>query len=75
MQTELRVNALPEPKTIKKAFCLSSTVAVRNKPMATLKNEKVVLVIGVTGAGKSKLAVQLCAALNGEVINADAMQT
>lgn len=40
-----------------------------------LKNEKVVLVIGVTGAGKSKLAVQLCEALNGEVINADAMQT
>ncbi|KAI5803162.1 IPP transferase-domain-containing protein [Geopyxis carbonaria] len=34
----------------------------------------VITVIGATGTGKSQLAVDLALALNGEVINADAMQ-
>lgn len=36
--------------------------------------KKIITVIGATGTGKSKLAVDLALALNGEVINADAMQ-
>jgi tRNA dimethylallyltransferase len=35
---------------------------------------KVVLVCGTTGAGKSKVAIELALALGGEVVNADAMQ-
>ncbi|KAK9471305.1 IPP transferase-domain-containing protein [Dipodascopsis tothii] len=38
-----------------------------------LKN--LVAVIGTTGVGKSKLSVALAKALDGEIINADAMQT
>lgn len=33
-----------------------------------------IAVIGATGTGKSQLAVDLAKALNGEIINADAMQ-
>ena len=35
---------------------------------------KVLCVLGQTGAGKSKLAVELALALGGEVVNCDAMQ-
>ncbi|CAO3697506.1 unnamed protein product [Rhizopus microsporus] len=35
---------------------------------------KIAAVIGSSGIGKSKLAVELCKALNGQVINADALQ-
>ncbi|KAI8813320.1 tRNA isopentenyltransferase [Cladochytrium replicatum] len=35
---------------------------------------RIVLVLGTTGVGKSKLAIRLAQALNGEIINADAMQ-
>lgn len=34
----------------------------------------VIVVLGATGTGKSKLAIELCKALGGEVINADAVQ-
>ncbi|KAG8831228.1 hypothetical protein FRC20_008195, partial [Serendipita sp. 405] len=34
----------------------------------------IIAVIGTTGAGKSKLAVDIAKACNGEIINADAMQ-
>ena len=36
--------------------------------------KSIVAVIGTTGAGKSRLAVDIARAFNGEVINADAMQ-
>uniref|UniRef100_A0A7S2RYY2 C2H2-type domain-containing protein n=1 Tax=Mucochytrium quahogii TaxID=96639 RepID=A0A7S2RYY2_9STRA len=36
--------------------------------------KRVVVLIGSTGTGKSKLGVDLAKALNGEIINADAMQ-
>lgn len=35
---------------------------------------KIAAVVGSSGIGKSKLAVELCKALNGQVINADALQ-
>ena len=34
----------------------------------------VVVVLGATGTGKSKLAIELCKSLGGEVVNADAVQ-
>ncbi|RSL91095.1 hypothetical protein CEP52_014350 [Fusarium oligoseptatum] len=44
--------------------------------MATTKPpaEPLVVVLGSTGTGKSELAVELATRLNGEIINADAMQ-
>ncbi|KAM5344770.1 hypothetical protein ACJ41O_010632 [Fusarium nematophilum] len=44
--------------------------------MATRKPpaEPLVVVLGSTGTGKSELAVELATRLNGEIINADAMQ-
>ncbi|KAM6518778.1 tRNA dimethylallyltransferase, mitochondrial [Fusarium solani] len=44
--------------------------------MATSKPpaEPLVVVLGSTGTGKSELAVELATRLNGEIINADAMQ-
>lgn len=35
---------------------------------------KIATVVGSSGIGKSKLAVELCKALSGQVINADALQ-
>jgi tRNA A37 N6-isopentenylltransferase MiaA len=41
----------------------------------TKKEEPIVIVIiGSTGCGKSQLAVELATALDGEIVNADAMQ-
>ncbi|KAK7420844.1 tRNA dimethylallyltransferase, mitochondrial [Neonectria magnoliae] len=45
--------------------------------MASLRTpptEPLVVVLGSTGTGKSELAVELATRLNGEIINADAMQ-
>ena len=38
------------------------------------RRSKVVVVVGTTGAGKSKLAIDIAKEMNGECINADAMQ-
>ena len=48
-----------------------SAAAVAAGP-AALPN--VVCILGQTGAGKSQLAIELALALNGEVVNCDAMQ-
>lgn len=36
--------------------------------------QKVVVIVGTTGIGKSKLAIELAQLFNGEVISADSMQ-
>lgn len=38
------------------------------------RTKSIVAIVGTTGAGKSRLAVDIARAFNGEVINADAMQ-
>jgi tRNA dimethylallyltransferase len=43
-------------------------------PAASPDGPPVIAVVGPTGSGKSDLAVELAVALDGEVINADAMQ-
>ena len=37
-------------------------------------SKKIILLAGPTASGKSKLAIHLAKALNGEIINADSMQ-
>ncbi|KVI02247.1 tRNA isopentenyltransferase [Cynara cardunculus var. scolymus] len=41
---------------------------------ANSKKEKVIVISGPTGAGKSRLALELCKKLNGEIISADSVQ-
>jgi tRNA dimethylallyltransferase len=40
---------------------------------STIKAEKIVVIMGTTGVGKSKLALDMAEKLNGEIINADSM--
>ncbi|OQS06740.1 tRNA isopentenyltransferase [Thraustotheca clavata] len=40
----------------------------------TSKLSKIFVVIGTTGAGKTKLSIDLAKAINGEIVNSDAMQ-
>ena len=42
--------------------------------MAPSRRLPVVVILGATGAGKSKLALEMAAKLGGEIISADAMQ-
>ncbi len=37
-------------------------------------HEKIIVIIGPTGVGKTKMSVELAKAFNGEIINADSMQ-
>lgn len=54
--------------------------ARRRRPFATScsvvssKKEKVIVISGPTGAGKSRLALELAKRLNGEIISADSVQ-
>ena len=43
-------------------------------PHAHTRHHRLLVVIGPTGAGKSRAAIDLAAALDGEVVNADVMQ-
>ena len=36
--------------------------------------KRVVCIVGTTGVGKTKLSIEIAKALNGEVVNTDAMQ-
>ena len=50
-------------------------VAAVNRMNKKIDNKlPVIAVIGASGVGKSKLAIDLALSLNGECINADAMQ-
>ncbi len=39
-----------------------------------MKNKKIIVIVGPTGVGKTKLSVMLAKKLDGEIINADSMQ-
>ena len=49
---------------------LFSTACAVNKK----KKDKVIVISGPTGAGKSRLALELAKRLNGEIISADSVQ-
>jgi adenylate dimethylallyltransferase (cytokinin synthase) len=56
-----------------------SSIYAPSFPMGSLRakagtNNKVVVVMGATGTGKSKLAIDLARRLGGEVVNSDKMQ-
>ena len=36
--------------------------------------EKIIVIVGPTGVGKTKMSIELAKLYNGEIINADAMQ-
>ncbi|KAG6637201.1 tRNA dimethylallyltransferase 9 isoform X2 [Carya illinoinensis] len=43
-------------------------------PVSSAKKEKVIVISGPTGAGKSRLALELAKRLNGEIMSADSVQ-
>lgn len=56
---------------------LSATLLRRNfaREMSSISSKlPLVAVIGTTGSGKSRVAIDIALACNGEVVNADAMQ-
>jgi uridine kinase len=42
--------------------------------MSASRRLPLVVVLGATGSGKSKLALEICRLFNGEIISADSMQ-
>ncbi|XP_043690368.1 tRNA dimethylallyltransferase 9 isoform X2 [Telopea speciosissima] len=55
-------------------FSTSSTLDAKTTKNNKKKKEKVIVISGPTGAGKSKLALELSKRLNGEIISADSVQ-
>ncbi|KAK8676915.1 hypothetical protein V6N13_142474 [Hibiscus sabdariffa] len=64
------------PKTIFPFFCNTRKTLVTSSASVSVntKKEKVIVISGPTGAGKSKLALELAKRLNGEIISADSVQ-
>ncbi|OVA13280.1 tRNA isopentenyltransferase [Macleaya cordata] len=62
--------------TYRRTFTTScSTTSISNQTTTTAKKkEKVIVISGPTGAGKSRLALELAKRLNGEIISADSVQ-
>ncbi|XP_050219023.1 tRNA dimethylallyltransferase 9 isoform X2 [Mercurialis annua] len=58
---------------LRRRSCLFSTSTIACSAAASRK-EKVVVISGPTGAGKSRLAMELAKRLNGEIISADSVQ-
>ncbi|KAJ9551735.1 hypothetical protein OSB04_015780 [Centaurea solstitialis] len=65
------------------SFIVNRRECRRRRPFSTVncsvagnskKKEKVIVISGPTGAGKSRLALELCKKLNGEIISADSVQ-
>ncbi|WCJ32242.1 tRNA dimethylallyltransferase 9 [Euphorbia peplus] len=61
----------PPPPVLRRCkFCRKlSTLSVANK-----EKEKVIVISGPTGAGKTRLAIELAKRLNGQIISADSVQ-
>ncbi|KAL6999591.1 tRNA dimethylallyltransferase 9 [Sarracenia purpurea var. burkii] len=57
----------------RRLFSTTCSVSVAGKKAAN-KKEKVIVISGPTGAGKSRLALELAKRLNGEIISADSVQ-
>ena len=61
---------------LKKVFQMTRklTSVITSSRMERKAAEEVVVVLGATGAGKSKLALEIAQIVGGEVVSADAMQ-
>ncbi|MCC7339904.1 MAG: tRNA (adenosine(37)-N6)-dimethylallyltransferase MiaA [Bryobacterales bacterium] len=49
-------------------------ISLNNVPQSSSSNTPAVCIVGPTGSGKSRLALDLARALNGEVVNCDSLQ-
>ena len=49
-------------------------ICSRSNANNIMAHKPLIVVLGATGAGKSKLAIDIGCRVNGEIINADAMQ-
>ncbi len=65
------LNAFPNPHFVQMSAAAAST---RQFVSGSVRTPPVLVVLGATGAGKSKLALELAKKFGGEIINADAMQ-
>ena len=69
-----------EKHVLRSAVKFTFTIQRPRRPFTTAcsvsapKKEKVIVVSGPTGAGKSRLALELAKLLNGEIISADSVQ-
>lgn len=63
---------LPSLLRSRKTLTTTSSSVSINKERE--KKEKVIVISGPTGAGKSRLALELAKRLNGEIISADSVQ-
>ncbi|GMY32002.1 tRNA dimethylallyltransferase 9 isoform X1 [Fagus crenata] len=72
----LRTCYLPYSPLLRRAASFSSPFTRRRRFFSTacVKKEKVIVISGPTGAGKSRLALELAKRLNGEIISADSVQ-
>jgi len=62
---------------LRRRFCAATTassVPLNGTKKKKSEKEKVIVISGPTGAGKSRLAMELAKRLNGEIISADSVQ-
>lgn len=53
---------------------MACSVPLNRSKKRNSEKEKVIVISGPTGAGKSRLAMELAKRLNGEIISADSVQ-
>ncbi|OMO74845.1 tRNA isopentenyltransferase [Corchorus capsularis] len=71
----LRGFRLPQKPIFPSLFCCRKTLVTTSSSVSvSKKKEKVIVISGPTGAGKSRLALELAKRLNGEIISADSVQ-
>jgi tRNA dimethylallyltransferase len=67
----------PPSLVLRRRFCAATTacsVPLNGNKKKKSEKEKVIVISGPTGAGKSRLAMELAKRLNGEIISADSVQ-
>lgn len=66
----------PPSLALRRSFCgaTACSVPLNGTKKRNSEKEKVIVISGPTGAGKSRLAMELAKRLNGEIISADSVQ-
>lgn len=71
----LTPSLIPFVCRLRRRFTTSCSATVTSKKTTNSnKKEKVIVISGPTGAGKSRLALELAKRLNGEIVSADSVQ-
>ncbi|KAH9763806.1 tRNA dimethylallyltransferase 9 [Citrus sinensis] len=68
------IRAWLKEKPLLRQFARRRRLFATSCSVASSKKEKVIVISGPTGAGKSQLALELAKRLNGEIISADSVQ-